>query len=170
MSTGLYEQAQRWAQEVDPLTRRGTVRRVTGIVIEATCPPVFIGELCYLKNDRLTEPLPCEVIGVRDSTALLMPFDYSSDIGVGTLVYSTGRTFALPLDPGYLGRVIDGLGRPLDEKGPLPCGESFSVNQNAPSPLERRRCADGDSEVRAVWCPSVHSGRDRWTRFARGTH
>jgi len=142
MSKELFEQAVSWAGEADPLKRRGSVRRVTGMVIEVTCPPVFIGELCYLHNDRIPEPLPCEVIGVRDDTALLMPYDYCSDISVGTAVWTTGSTFFLPLHPGYLGRVIDGLGRPLDGKGPLPCGGKFSVNQAPPSALGRPRISE----------------------------
>jgi len=137
MSSRLYEQACNAVAEFDPLKRRGTVRRVTGLLIEATCPPVFIGELCYLVNSRLSEPLPCEVIGVRERTALLMPFDFSSDIGVGTEVLTTGGTFSLPLNEGYLGRVIDGLGRPIDGQGPLPRGRAYHVNQPAPSPLSR---------------------------------
>ncbi len=142
MGARLYEQACQWAATVDPLKRHGTVRRVTGLVVEATCPPVFIGELCYLENGRLAEPLPCEVIGVREDTALLMPFDFSTDISVGTAVRTTGRTFTIPITPGYLGRVIDGLGRPLDGKGPLPQGEPFAVNQPAPSPLSRPTIRD----------------------------
>lgn len=137
MDAGLYEQAGSLVAEFDPLKRRGTVRRVTGLMIEATCPPVFVGELCYLTNERLAQPLPCEVIGVRDRTALLMPFDFSSDIGVGTDVLTTGETFALPLSPEYLGRVIDGMGRPIDGRGPLPRGPLYPVNKTAPSPLSR---------------------------------
>ncbi|MCH7472491.1 FliI/YscN family ATPase [bacterium] len=142
MSVDLYRQAVDWAKEVAPLKRNGAVTRVTGMVVEVTCPPVYIGELCYLENDRLEHPLPCEVIGVRGDTALLMPFDYSEDISVGTTVRTTGGTFSLSLHPGYLGRVIDGLGRPLDEVGPLPQGASYPVNAAAPSPLERPRITE----------------------------
>lgn len=151
MDSELFEQACRWVGDVDPLKRYGTVRRVTGLVIEAQCPPVFIGELCYLENERLAEPLPCEVIGVRENTAMLMPFDFSSDIGVGTAVRTMGRTFAIPLTPGYLGRVIDGLGRPLDDKGPLPQGPLCSVNQQPPSPLTRPRITESiPSGIKAI--------------------
>ena len=139
MTARLYEEAQRWVAEVEPAARRGSVRRVTGMVIEVTCPPVFIGELCYLENDRLAAPLACEVIGVRDNTALLMPFDFSSDISVGTRVRTTGRSFAVPVHEGWLGRVLDGLARPLDGGSPLPRGTMRAVNQQPPSPLHRPR-------------------------------
>ncbi len=140
--TKLYSQALQWVAEVDPLKRRGTVRRVTGMVIEAVCPPVFIGELCFLHNPRMAQPLPCEVVGVRDTTALLMPYDYCDDISVGTQVESTGRGFTLPLHPGCLGRVVDGIGRPIDGLGPMPQGEPYPVNQPAPSPLSRPRISE----------------------------
>ena len=142
MGSDLYRRATEWVGEIEPFKRRGTVRRVTGNLIDATLPPVFIGELCYLHNDRLAEPLPCEVIGVRENTAVLMPFDYSSDISVGTVVESTGRTFTLPLTTGFLGRIIDGLGRPLDDRGPLPAGPPYQVNQDPPPPLSRPRISE----------------------------
>jgi flagellum-specific ATP synthase len=139
MSAGLYEKAQGWLAGFEPLKRHGTVRRVTGMVIEVACPPVFIGELCYLSNNRLPDLLPCEVIGVNEDRALVMPYDFSSDISVGTDVLTTGRSFELTLCPGYLGRILDGLGRPLDGKGPLPHGTPYPVNQTPPSPLCRPR-------------------------------
>jgi FliI/YscN family ATPase len=142
MSTELYQQALAWTTEVDPLKRFGAVQRVTGMLIEAVCPPVYIGELCYLVNARLPAPLPCEVVGVRDSTALLMPYDYCDDISVGTRVLTTGRGFMLPLHPGYLGRVVDGLGRPIDGGGPLPQGGLYPVSQAPPSPLTRPRITE----------------------------
>lgn len=142
MSSELFDAAVEWTKEVDPFRRLGLVRRVTGMVIEVTCPPVFIGELCYLSNERMPQPLPCEVVGVRDNTALLMPYDYSDDISVGTRVRTTGAAFSLPLHPGYLGRVLDGIGRPLDELGPLPKGQFYTVNQAAPSPLKRPRITE----------------------------
>jgi flagellum-specific ATP synthase len=137
MMVDVFRQAAKWVEDIQPLKSKGVVKRVSGVVIEATCPPVYVGELCMLNNRRLDTPLPCEVIGVRENTAILMPFDFSSDIGVGTEVLTTGTSFSLPVSPGYLGRVMDGLGRPLDGKGSLPRGEKVPVNQTPPSPLER---------------------------------
>lgn len=137
MGTPFYSKAKERVAEVESLRGFGSVRRVTGMVIEAICPPVFIGELCYLTNERLTSPLPCEVIAVQDKNALLMPFDYNDNVSVGTRVETTGHSFSLPICEGYLGRVVDGLGRPLDDLGNLPAGKPYPVNQAAPSPLER---------------------------------
>jgi flagellum-specific ATP synthase len=151
MSRDLFQSAAGWVSDIDPFERAGSVRRVTGMVIEVTCPPVFIGELCYLSNDRMAEALPCEVVGVRDNTALLMPYDYSDDISVGTRVRTTGQAFMLPLHPGYLGRVVDGIGRPIDELGPLPKGKLYPVNQQAPSPLKRPRISEPiSSGIKAI--------------------
>ena len=86
MGTPFYSKAKERVAEVESLRGFGSVRRVTGMVIEALCPPVFIGELCYLTNERLTSPLPCEVIAVQDNTALLMPFDSNDNVSVGTRV------------------------------------------------------------------------------------
>jgi flagellum-specific ATP synthase len=142
VSPTLFEQATQAAAESQPLQSAGQVRRVTGLVIEACCPPVFIGELCYLENERLATPLPCEVIGVQGENALLMPYDYCSDIRVGTRVRCTGRGFTLPVHPGWLGRVVDALGRPLDGLGELPRGPEYNVDRPAPSPLSRPRIAE----------------------------
>jgi len=137
VSVAFFEQAQRWAADIDPLRRYGSVRRVTGLIIEATIPPVFIGEVCYLENERLARPLPCEVVGVREDRALLMPYDYSENISVGTRVRASGKSFMLSLHEGYIGRVVDGLGRPLDGKGPIPPGIPLPVTRQAPAPLAR---------------------------------
>jgi flagellum-specific ATP synthase len=139
VSRALFEQAAQWAGEVRPLESAGQVRRVTGLVIEAACPPVFIGELCYLENERLTAPLPCEVIGVQGEHALLMPYDYCADIRVGTRVRCTGRGFTLGVHAGWLGRVVDALGRPLDGRGEMPQGRPQPVERPAPNPLSRPR-------------------------------
>ncbi|MCB1186489.1 FliI/YscN family ATPase [bacterium] len=150
---GIYSSAISLAATIEPLQRRGVVRRVTGSIVEVSCPPVFIGEICHLHNSRLEKPLPCEVIGVRDNLAMLMPYDYSTDISVGTVVTTTGRGFELPVHRGWLGRVVDGLGRPIDGKGPLPHGPGQNVNRPAPSPLSRPRIHEAvSSGVRSIDC------------------
>jgi flagellum-specific ATP synthase len=135
----------------EPLRQYGEVRSVTGLVIEAACPPVFIGEVCYLEDPRLPEAVPAEVVGVREDRALLMPYDYSHNISVGTRVRVTGKPFVLNLSPALLGRVVDGLGRPIDGKGPLPLGELRPVNASAPDPLERPAITEAlPSGVKAI--------------------
>jgi flagellum-specific ATP synthase len=149
----IYIQAGKLAQGIDPLQRRGVVRRVTGALVEVSCPPVFIGEICHLHNERLRAPLPCEVVGVRDNLAMLMPYDYSTDISVGTTLTTSGRGFELAVHTGWLGRVVDGLGRPIDGKGPLPQGPGLPVNRPAPSPLSRPRIHEAiASGIRSIDC------------------
>ncbi|MEZ5339744.1 MAG: FliI/YscN family ATPase [bacterium] len=149
----LYASAVSLTAGIETLQRRGVVRRVTGALVEVSCPPVFIGEICHLHNPRLAQPLPCEVIGVRDNLAMLMPYDYSTDISVGTVVVPSGRGFELPVHSGWLGRVVDGLGRPIDGRGPLPQGAGQNVNRPAPSPLSRPRIAEPlSSGIRSIDC------------------
>jgi FliI/YscN family ATPase len=145
------EQATAEVQRFEALQREGAVRRVAGLIVEAACPPVFIGEVCQLSGGRLSTPVPCEVVGVREDRAQLMPYDYTDNISVGTRVLCSGQGFTLPVSTGLLGRIIDGLGQPIDGKGPLPPGERRRVSTEAPPPLERPEIDESiASGVRAI--------------------
>ncbi|MCC7478342.1 FliI/YscN family ATPase [bacterium] len=151
MSRALYEQAIDTVEHFEPLHREGTVRRVAGLIVEAVCPPVFIGERCRLSGGRLSAPVDCEVVGVREDRAQLMPYEYTDNISVGTRVECSGKGFELPLSEGLLGRVIDALGRPVDGLGDLPPGELRGCSADAPPPLERPEIDESiSSGVRAI--------------------
>jgi flagellum-specific ATP synthase len=124
---------------VDPITLSGRVRQVIGLVIESDGPAVSIGEHCVIESDSGAVPVRCEVVGFRDNKVLLMPLGEVSGISPGSRVIATREPFEVAVGHELLGRVIGGLGQPIDGKGPLPAAAKRPVVQAAPDPLARRR-------------------------------
>ena len=88
-----------------------------GLIIEATGLQAEVGEVCLVGADRHREAVPAEVVGFREGRTLLMPLGELQGIGPGTKVLPTGAPFRVPVGPHLLGRVLDGLGAPLDGLG-----------------------------------------------------
>jgi flagellum-specific ATP synthase len=124
-------------QRADLHSRRGRVTNLIGLVIEATGLDAEIGEVCAIGTGRNGGTIPAEVVGFRDGRTLLMPLGPLDGIGPGKVVTAKGHSFRLPVGDDLLGRVLDGLGRPLDGR-PTPVGEAVKSTIAAPpSPLSR---------------------------------
>ncbi len=95
----------------------GRVSNLIGLIIEATGLQAEVGEVCLVGADRNREAVPAEVVGFREGRTLLMPLGELQGIGPGTKVLPTGAPFRVPVGAHLLGRVIDGLGAPLDGLG-----------------------------------------------------
>jgi flagellum-specific ATP synthase len=104
---------------VDPVTLSGRVRQVIGLVIESDGPSVSIGENCVIEDGHCSKAVRCEVVGFRDNKVLLMPLGDVSGIAPGSRVVATREPFVVGVGHELLGRVVDGLGQPIDGKGPL---------------------------------------------------
>ena len=122
------------------LSIKGRVIQVTGTIIKAVVPTVKVGEVCLLRNPGEAFEMKAEVVGFHRDAALLTPIGDMIGISSATEVTPTGRMHMVPVGPGLLGRVLDGLGRPLDadERGPLEADSFYPVFANAPDPLKRR--------------------------------
>ncbi|HET8977317.1 MAG TPA: FliI/YscN family ATPase [Solirubrobacteraceae bacterium] len=112
----------RRVSDEDLALRRGRVRDLIGLIIEATGLQVEMGEICLVGDGRERDgrgAVPTEVVGFRGGRTLLMPLGELSGIGPGTAVHPTGSPFRVGVGDRLLGRVIDGLGVPLDANGEL---------------------------------------------------
>ncbi|MBK5941096.1 type III secretion system ATPase SctN [Halochromatium roseum] len=127
-------------EEVRLLEVRGRVTQITGTIIKAMVPGARIGELCHLRNPGEDFELVAEVVGFSGKEALLTPMGEIYGVSSNTEVIPTGRMQMVPVGPGLLGRVLDGLGEPLDQDrlGPLEVETHYPVYQDAPDPLKRR--------------------------------
>jgi flagellum-specific ATP synthase len=123
-------------EAADLQPRRGRVANLIGLVIEATGLRAEVGELCTISAGRNGGDVPAEVVGFRNGATLLMPLGELHGIGPGTLVSASGQPFRLPVGEQLLGRVLDGLGRPLDGGPPID-GELRSTVAPPPDPLRR---------------------------------
>jgi ATP synthase in type III secretion protein N len=127
-------------EEARLLEVRGRVTQITGTIIKAMVPGARIGELCHLRNPGEAFELVAEVVGFAGKEALLTPMGEIYGVSSNTEVIPTGRMQMVPVGPGLLGRVLDGLGRPLDQdtRGSLEVETYYPVYQDAPDPLKRR--------------------------------
>ena len=121
----------------------GKVTQVVGLVIESKGPNVSLGELCYIKSRfPNVEPIPAEVVGFREGLVLLMPIGEMQGIGPGCEVLSAQKTLRVKVGMELLGRVLDGLGNPMDGKGPILSKTEYPLHAEPPDPLQRPRIKD----------------------------
>jgi ATP synthase in type III secretion protein N len=128
-------------EAAETINVRGRVTEVTGLVIKAMVPGVRIGEMCYIETGA-EKPIVTEVVGFRDEAVMLMPLGEAQGIGPDSEVLPTGRPFEIKCGWGLLGRILDGLGRPIDGGAALdqiPDLEYWSVERESPDPMKRER-------------------------------
>lgn len=133
---------------VNPLRVAGRVNEVTGLVVRASVPGVRVGELVYIDVEampgdsarRPTARLQAEVVGFRGDEVVLMPFGEVAGIGPDAVASPTGRSLTIPVGEGLLGRVVCGLGEPMDGAGPIRgATQEWPIDRSAPDPLARQR-------------------------------
>lgn len=126
--------------EASTVEVKGRVLQVIGTLIKASVPRVKIGELCNLKNPWDDWTLTAEVIGFSQDAALLTPLGELTGVSSSTEVIPSGQTQKVPVGPQLLGRVLDGLGKPLDEdvKGPLVTEDFYPVYAEPPNAMKRK--------------------------------
>jgi len=121
-------------------TLRGRVTQVTGTIVKAVVPAAVVGEICTLRNPGEAREMKAEVVGIVRGTALLTPIGDTLGISSVTEVIPTGQVHMIGVGPQLLGRVLDGLGQPLDSDvhGPLVTSRQCPVFCAAPDPMKRR--------------------------------
>ncbi len=137
----LLARASQAVREADLARRHGFVSNLIGLIIEATGVQAEVGEVCMVGTDRNRAAVSAEVVGFRDGRTLLMPLGELHGIGPGTRVLATGAPFRIAVGDGLLGRVIDGLGVPDDER-PAPAGILRSTIATPPAALSRPRISE----------------------------
>ena len=135
----------------DPVLRRalaaaapervGAVSSIVGLSIDVTGISGAVGDLVSIETDK-NEPTVAEVVAITPKTLRCMPLGAVYGLRVGMQARATGSPLTTPTGPQLLGRVLDGLGRPMDGKGPVlngPLARMSSVSGSAPSALDRTR-------------------------------
>ncbi|WP_054694445.1 flagellar protein export ATPase FliI [Syntrophomonas palmitatica] len=119
---------------------KGRVSRAVGLTLEASGPRVRLGELCYIKSNYADrEMIPAEVVGFRDKKILLMPLGNLEGIGPGSELLATGSILRIQVGMELKGRVLNGLGETIDDKGRLKSSITYPVINPPPNPLTRQR-------------------------------
>jgi flagellum-specific ATP synthase len=123
---------------IEPAKIYGRIREARGLVIESDGPPVSIGEICEIASKERHEPVLAEVIGFRGNSVLLMPIYELGGIKLGDRIVSRKIRPVVPVGEGLLGRVVDGNGNPIDDKGPIGWTQHYPLNRNGLNPLDRK--------------------------------
>jgi len=152
-TTPTFDHLLSYLEDVELTTVHGRTTEVVGMLIRAVIPGVKMGDLCLIK--RPGEPLPAEVIGFTKDEVILSPMGNLHGIGPSAEVIPMGMPMHIKVGPNLLGRVINGMGQPLDEdtKGPLVLEDRVPILNTPPDPLKRKiitkplstgvRCIDG---------------------------
>jgi len=136
-----FDQLMHHMKDVQLTEVHGRITEIVGMLIKAIVPNVKIGEICLIKREG--EPLVSEVVGFTKEEVFLSPLGEMHGIGPSSEVVPTNLPLHIEVGDGLCGRVLDGLGQPLDEeqKGPLILTETFPVVNAPPDPLKRQRIA-----------------------------
>jgi len=129
-------------RSADLVRQNGKVRQVIGVVIESLGPNMAVGETCRIAYKRTAEPVLAEVVGFRDNKVLIMPLGEMKGIGAGSDVVALGKPLEIGVGDQLLGRVLDGLGQPIDGKGDIFCERRMEVTAAPPPPLSRKRIVE----------------------------
>lgn len=123
------------------VVRYGKVSKVVGLTVESVGPPAKLNDLCEITSKDGATTVMAEVVGFRDNKVLLMPYDSVDGIGLGATVRSTGDVLQIPVGEELLGKVLDGIGRPMDGSM-LTTTSRYPIDAPAPDPLKRKLISD----------------------------
>jgi flagellum-specific ATP synthase len=150
------EQNSNWGKYLEVMTAcqpfklEGKIVKVAGIVAEANGPGLSVGSLCSIKNSD-GQNIQAEVIGFNDQRVIVMPFGEMRGIEPGSRVVDISKKPAVPVGDAYLGRVVDGLGRPIDNKGMIRSQKEYPIYGNIQNPLKREIIRDPlDVGIRSI--------------------
>ncbi len=128
-------------ETVKLLDHQGYVVRVSGLTVESNGPLIGLGELCgiHLRDSRR---VLAEVVGFHDDHLILLPLEHIEGITPGDCVTARTTPRYITLSDRILGRVVNGLGQPIDNKGPLLGTEKKALDASSPPPLSRQKIAE----------------------------
>ncbi len=132
----------KFAQIIDStetLKINGRVTDVIGLIIVSIGPNVSLGEICCIIDKNGKEVCKAEVVGFKEGKVLSIALGEIENISPSCEIISTGKSFSIKIGEQLLGRVIDGMGNPIDGKGELIGGQDKTVFRDPPNPLNRKR-------------------------------
>lgn len=132
-----FEKIIKRVKDIPSVSCEGTVAKIIGLTVEVEGIKAFVGELCTVYNNQ-NNPINCEVVGFKDDYVILMPLGELNGIGPGCKVVGQGVPLSVRCSDELLGKVLDGLGNPIDEATIL-SGERYSLFNEPPDPMKRPR-------------------------------
>jgi len=136
--TDLFQILESDLEQLQLVKINGRVVQVVGLVAESQGPDVRVGDLCRISSRDDSHSLDAEVVGFREDRVLLMPLGDLREIGPGCDVISMDRPLGVPVGESLLGRILNGLGNPMDDGGPLAATDFYPLHATPPHPLRRQ--------------------------------
>ncbi len=129
-------------RQSDPLKSIGEVKKVIGLVIEASGPKVSLGELAKVRMSATGGSLVTEAVGFRDNNVLFMPLGMADGIKMGDRIEALRSRPEVGVGREMLGRVVDALGRPIDGRGHFHSEAMYPIHRDASNPMQRRTISE----------------------------
>lgn len=137
-----FEKYHRAVERSETVKVIGKVIQVVGLILEAQVQGVTIGDLVVIKTNRENPETFGEVVGFKEGRILIMPLGTTAGISPGSEVLAAGHPLMVKVGHGLLGRVLNGLGEPMDDKGPLLSDHERALDADPPDPVKRPRVTE----------------------------
>ncbi|MFO7569294.1 MAG: flagellar protein export ATPase FliI [Smithellaceae bacterium] len=138
-------------KRMNPVRVNGKVSEIIGLMVEGNGPAASIGDVCGIVPVNGDTALEAEVVGFKNGRVLLMPLESIQGLGPGCKILSMGHKAAVGVGRGLLGRVVDGMGNPIDNKGPITFQDEYPIYAEPINPLDRGRIKEPmDLGIRAL--------------------
>lgn len=120
-------------------TQMGKIVKIVGMTVESSGPVCNIGDVCTIEVPKKNKTAYAEVVGFKENKVLLMPYDEIQGIGYGSAVKNTGDKLRIPVTNALIGRTVDALGCPIDDKGPMEGEKYYPITGRESNPMLRPR-------------------------------
>jgi flagellum-specific ATP synthase len=143
----VYDKYEKTIEAIDPIKYRGKVKEVIGFLIKGKGPHAQIGEICKIFKDKensneFNDYIKVEVVGFNEKEMMLMPLSEMVGVEPNQVIIATGEPLSIPVSDRLLGRVLNGMGEPIDTKGEIYSSVRYPIFNNAPTSLSRRRITE----------------------------
>ncbi len=142
MPVDMLEKYRTALEGLDTISYEGVISKSVGLLVESKGPLAGVGELCKIILPDGEKEIPAEVVGFKNGTALLFPYEHDSGIKSGLTVVATGKPLSVQVGKELLGRVVGPVGKPLDGKGPIAYEMQYPIFNTPPHVLRRRRITE----------------------------
>ncbi len=138
-------------ENASPIPVMGQVTNVSGLLIEGYVRGASVGSIFEISSLTGDQKFLAEVVGFKGDKVLFMSYGEARGVGMGSVIRFRKRSATIKIDHSLIGRIIDGLGDPIDGLGPLHCQEEYSIYSKPVNPLSRARIKEPlDLGVRSI--------------------
>ena len=151
MTSSLFPAMHDLVSSTNAIRKYGRVVRVVGLVVEGLGPLSAIGETCHIQGKNGRDPIPAEVLGFKGNNIVLMPLGDTRGIEPGCRIIPLGHQAHAQVGEKLLGRILNGLGQPIDSRGPFVFEHRYPLYAEPPHPLLRQRISKSiDVGIKAI--------------------